>query len=234
MLYKVISTTAMVMIALIILWASMPASSEEGQTDDEPRTVQQPQLSPEQAAKYDVNVRISNRIPARMSRNMSSGLYFNDIKEKKFCVESGFSTVNPPPGVRISRKTRIDYVCVPPHMELVQVTMDYRAATDLLGAARVSQGVTPPRVKDDRGDWWHPIGYIIHKGGRHMMVRLDRVNRITQADMIPVSKMDPKNRLYLYFMIPRELNLTQLQVGGLRKDIDVQINPEPREYIYRR
>jgi hypothetical protein len=160
------------------------------------------------AGHYAEEIEQTTDLPKALSKNYASGL---EVQEG--LIMSGMATASQPPGM-LSKNTRIDGVWVPSHEGMIRLTLTPERAQSLLGAARTAAAsLNGVWLNPEKGDPLFPLGYVWLKTSGEQRVRVDRNDPIRSARQLPITEMQPGDKLYLYFAVTKRTRIVSYSIG---------------------
>jgi len=204
------------------------------ETDESPEAIVQtlgapPPAEPEDGGEGDADqpvksaegLSVTNKLPSPVSKNQVTGLTWGADGDS---VESGRDTASS--GQQdISGNIRVDRIAKPGHRGMVRLALPGSRAGSLYGRARdAGRAAQSVWVKDNRGDAWPPIAYVWEQGGS-MEINVDRTQKFGRVAQLPLDRMSSNHTIYLYFLVPSGVSITEYQVGKhTETDLNVPIN----------
>ena len=181
-----------------------PAEGEDGGGGEPVRTAE--------------GLKATNALPRPVSKNQVTGLTWGADGSS---VESGNDTARGS-SQDVSGNIRVDAISKPDHKGMVRLALPASRAQSLLGqaveTARQAQSVW---VKDNRGDMWEPIAYVWDQNAA-MEINVDRTQKFGRVGRLPLNQMGDDHTLYLYFLLPSGVSITEYKVGD-RTETDLNL-----------
>ncbi len=166
-------------------------------------------------------IELTNMLPTAVSANM-----LGPIRLEGQAIFSGKSDVGAP-GANLNAQTRVESIHVPGHRAMVRLKMSRDDAQSIFGRARAQATMLQPiYIVDNNGEQYYPIGYVwVRKAGNgSQMIAIDRTQEIRAARDLPIAEMQPGEELYLYFLVPKGIQLRAYHLGAtIKQDLSLTI-----------
>lgn len=168
-----------------------------------------------------IEIEVSNTLPRHLSRNLATGLEYNDQDQ---VIVSGDSLARKAPS-SIGQRNSFNSFYVPSHKEMVRLKVRRDRAQSFLGAALTSAAsLGGVFLVDDKGNRVEPIGYCLEKANGDMKIKFDPGTKITSARQLPISEMTGQEYLYLYFMVNPGTQIVSYEIGEhTQQDVNLTV-----------
>jgi len=163
---------------------------------------------------------VSDELPKRVSRNMMPTTVHLDGSGK---IEDGNGLLRVIEG-RLSQENEVKQIAAPSHMRIVRVELSQDRAQTFLGKAMaLAANVSPPMLTDSNGNVYTAFGYDWLQSNGEQTVYFDDIQGVKSAKELPANKMGADDFIYLYFKVPKGVNIIQYQVGDTKQQCNVAV-----------
>ncbi len=166
-------------------------------------------------------IQLSNMLPTAVSANM-----LGPIRLEGQAIFSGKSDVGASSS-NLNAQTRVESIHVPGHRAMVRLKMSRDDAQSIFGRARAQATMLQPiYIVDNNGEQYYPIGYVWVRmaGNGSQMIAIDRTQEIRTARDLPIAEMQPSEELYLYFLVPKGIQLRAYHLGAtIKQDLSLAV-----------
>ncbi len=116
---------------------------------------------------------------------------------------------------RIDQDVAVDHVDIRGNQTGVRATVARNQAESLLGKAiSAAESLNPVYLQSDTGDRYFVIGYDLVRGAdASQIIHVNLDNPLRSSRELPARSMREGDVLYLYFAVPKGINLTEFHIG---------------------
>lgn len=168
------------------------------------------------AGAVGVAIEINNSLPQHFSSNAAPSLQYNRENQ----ILAGKADVDRP-NTRVGQATRIEEVFVPRGLAMVRIELQRDQAQSLLGRSQqAAAALGEVFLRDDRGNPWYPIGYVVKRSNNEQEIEFDRGQPMRFANQIPAWLLRADDKLYLYVQVEAGARVVSYHFGNATQRID--------------
>jgi len=192
-----------------------PADNRTGQTSISDR-------NGIRAGTFVLGLEITNRLPLVISKNASTGLSYDTVKDQGV-ITSGSTGSSRKTSGNVGARSKVSGFDIPAHERMVRVRIEPDQAVSLFGAARASAAaLNPIFLEDTDGNKWFVSAWVWKKDNKDQEIHYDADNTIRSAKQLPISQMNKGDEFYLYFTVNKSTELVSYNIGDVT---DQQFEP---------
>ncbi len=183
---------------------------------DQPEPVENTDADPSVGSREGVltghqaeSVRLTNELPAVVNKNLAPGLKFdqNIVMSGKTHATRTLRSAGP--------RVQADQIHLPSHKAMVRLEIVSEEVQSIFGSARaLAANLQGLWLKDSDGNMWFPHAYSLLKQNGDQLIMVDPESTIRSASQLPLRDIAEGDKLYLYFMVDRGIDIVSYDVGN--------------------